>query len=320
MKSENHLNAITLLLVEDDPGDTRLIKDALARLRYITVDPVCANSLSNAFACLDSRKFEVIISNLDLSDSRGLETLIKLSEKVPEIPIIVLTGDDDEELAVGALKSGAQDYLRKGQINNISILYRSIRYSIERNRLIQHLKSISITDELTGLYNRRGFLMLARKQLELAARMNKTLWLLYMDVDNMKWINDNLGHHDGDNALRNTANILQKTFRESDILARIGGDEFAVIAFEDSNTGADSMISRISSDMASFNAKEDIPYQLSVSIGSVPCNTGPDCDVSTLLTIADKLMYEQKMTRKMLTMTTPPPISSSDNFRPQSIL
>ena len=197
----------------------------------------------------------MVISNLDLPDSRGLETLIKLSEKVPEIPIIVLTGDDDEELAVGALKSGAQDYLRKGQINNISILYRSIRYSIERNRLIQHLKSISITDELTGLYNRRGFLMLARKQLELAARMNKTMWLLYMDVDNMKWINDNLGHNEGDNALKNTANILQQTFRESDILARIGGDEFAVIAFEESKTGADSMTSRISTDMANFNSK-----------------------------------------------------------------
>jgi diguanylate cyclase (GGDEF)-like protein len=298
MESENHLNAIKLLLVEDDPGDTRLIKDALARLRNITVDLICASSLENAFACLDSRKSDVVISNLDLPDSQGLETLIKLSEKVPEIPIIVLTGDDDEELAVGALKSGAQDYLRKGQINNISILYRSIRYSIERNRLIQHLKSISITDELTGLYNRRGFLMLARKQLELAARMNKTMWLLFMDVDNMKWINDNLGHNEGDNALRNTANILQQTFRESDILARIGGDEFAVIAFEESKTGADSMTSRISTDMAKFNSKENRAYQLSVSIGAVSCDTSPDCDISMLLSMADKLMYEQKMTRK----------------------
>jgi two-component system cell cycle response regulator len=292
------MNMITLLLVEDDPADTRLIKDALARLRYITVDLVCANSLANAFACLDDLKLDVIISNLDLTDSTGLETLIRISEKVPEVPIIVLTGDEDEELAVGALQAGAQDYLRKGQINNISMLYRSIRYSIERNRLIQQLKSISITDELTGLYNRRGFLMLAKKQLELAARMNKTMWLIYMDVDNMKWINDNLGHHEGDNALRNTANILQQTFRESDILARIGGDEFAVIAFEDSKTGADGMISRITTDLASFNAEKERPYQLSVSIGGVPCDARPDCDISMLLTRADKVMYEQKIARK----------------------
>ena len=291
------MTTITVLLVEDDLADAELIKDALSRLRYITVDLVCANSLANAFAFLNSRHLDVIISDLGLPDSQGLETLIKLSEQVPEVPIIVLTGYDDEELALGALKSGAQDYLVKGQID-INILYRSIRYSIERNRLNQQLKSISITDELTGLYNRRGFLMLARKQLELAARMDKTMWLLYMDVDNMKWINDNLGHNEGDNALRNIANILKHTFRDSDILARIGGDEFAVVALEDAKTGADRMISRISVDIANFNAKENKPYQLSVSIGTVPCDTKPDCDISMLLSTADKLMYEQKMARK----------------------
>ncbi|MGO9378890.1 MAG: diguanylate cyclase [Dissulfurispiraceae bacterium] len=293
----NYLNTITLLLVEDDRADAELLKDALSSLRYITVNLLCANSLSSAFTYMDDGQLDVIISDLGLPDSQGLSTLVKISEKVPEVPVIVLTGYDDEELAVGALKSGAQDYLVKGQID-INILYRSIRYSIERNRLIQQLKSISITDELTGLYNRRGFLMLARKQLELAARINKTMWLIYMDVDSMKWINDNLGHQEGDNALRDTANILKRTFRESDILARIGGDEFAVIALEDSKTGADSMISRISADMASFNAQGTRTYQLSVSMGAVACDTRADCDISTLLSMADKLMYEQKITKK----------------------
>ena len=292
-----YLNTIKLLLIEDDPADAELLKDALSRLRYMTVDLVCANSLSNAFDQLNGLEPDVIISDLGLPDSQGLETLIKFSQKVPEVPIIVLTGYDDEELAVGALKSGAQDYLVKGQID-INILYRSIRYSIERNSLIQQLKSISITDELTGLYNRRGFLMLAKKQLELATRINKTMWMIYMDVDNMKWINDNLGHHEGDSALIDTANILKRTFREADILARIGGDEFVVVALEDSKTGTESMKSRISTDISNFNAKENRLYQLSVSIGVVPCDTGIDCDISTLLTMADKLMYEQKMARR----------------------
>jgi diguanylate cyclase (GGDEF)-like protein len=286
-----------LLLVEDDPADAELLKDALSKLQHITVDLLCANSLSNALTYLEDRKLDVIISDLGLPDSQGLETLIKISEKVPEIPIIVLTGYDDEELAVRALKSGAQDYLIKGQID-ITILSRSIRYSIERNHLFQQLKAISITDELTGLYNRRGLLMLAKKQLDLAARMNKTMRLIYMDIDNMKWINDNLGHHEGDNALRNIANILKQAFRDYDILARIGGDEFAVLVLEDSKTGADSMISRISTDISSFNAIENRAYQLSVSMGAVPCDPKPDSDISMLLTIADKLMYEQKITRK----------------------
>ena len=275
MNIGTHLKTIKLLLIEDDPADAELLRNVLSKLSYMTVDLVCTNSLSNAYAILDTLAIDVIISDLGLPDSQGLETLIKISEKFTEVPIIILTGDDDEELALGALKAGAQDYLVKGQID-INVLYRSIRYSIERNSLIRQLKSISITDELTGLYNRRGFLTLAKKQLELAARINKTMWLIYVDIDNMKWINDNLGHPEGDNALRNTANIIKQSFRESDILARIGGDEFAVVALEDSKAGADSMISRISNDMTSFNSKEKKPYQLSVSIGIVPCDTGPE--------------------------------------------
>jgi diguanylate cyclase (GGDEF)-like protein len=297
MSTGNKPNTITVLLVEDDPADADLLKAALSSLKYMTVDLVCAKSLSTAFAHLDSQNFDVIISDLGLPDSQGLEVLIKISEKVPEVPIIVLTGYDNEELAVGALKSGAQDYLIKGQADS-NMLYRSIRYSIERNRLIQEFRSTSITDELTGLCNRRGFLMLAKKQLELAPRINKPMWLIYVDVDNMKSINDNLGHQEGDNALRDTANILKQTFRESDLLARIGGDEFAVLALETSETGADIVISRISTVMASFNAKEDRAYQLSVSMGTIPCDTSTSRDINSLLTMADKLMYEQKMTRK----------------------
>jgi two-component system, cell cycle response regulator len=293
----NNVNTIAVLLVEDDPADAELLMDVLSRLGHITVDLTCANCLATAFAILDSRRIDIIISDLGLPGCRGLETVVKLLEKVPEVPIIVLTGYDAEELAVGALNLGAQDYLVKGHINT-NVLYRSIRYSIERNHLIQQLKSISITDDLTGLYNRRGFLMLAKKQLELASRMNKTMWMIYLDVDKMKWINDTLGHHEGDNALRNTAKILKQTFRDSDILARIGGDEFAVVALEDSKSGADSMIARILTDIASFNAKANIRYQLSVSMGAVPCDTRPDCDISMLLTVADKLMYEQKILRK----------------------
>ncbi len=297
MEIRNNLKSITLLLIEDDTADAELLEEALSRLKYMSVDLIRAESLSDALARLRARKFDIIISDLGLPDSQGLKTLINISEHVPEIPVIVLTGYDDEEAALGALKLGAQDYLVKGHID-INILYRSIRYSIERNSLIQQLKSISITDELTGLYNRRGFLMMARKQLELASRINKTMWLIYMDVDNMKWINDNLGHEEGDNALRDTAGILKQTFRESDILARIGGDEFAIVALEDSKTGADSMIARISNDIRKSSSQKKRAYHLSVSVGAVPCDSRPDCDISRLLTLADKLMYEQKMFKR----------------------
>ncbi len=289
---------IKLLLIEDDPADAELFRRMLDDIRHATIELVCANNISSGFKHFDRGGIQIILTDLNLSDSRGLETIARINEQIPEVPIIVLSGLDDEELAIEALKSGAQDYLIKGRID-ADRLIRSIRYSIERHRLIQKLKSISITDELTGLYNRRGFLVLAKKQLEMAARLNKLLWLIYLDIDNMKWINDNLGHREGDESLIDMANILKQTFRGSDIIARIGGDEFAIIALNDFEPDSKEMIERVRENTANFNANGERHYKLSVSIGLVPCDTVPDCNINELLVIADKFMYKEKMSKKI---------------------
>jgi len=293
----NNIPFIKLLLVEDDTADAELLVETLSILRYVHIDIVRSSTLTNALVNLNTYKFDIIIADLGLPDAQGLDTFIRMSEQTPEVPIIMLTGQDDEELAMRALKLGAQDYLVKGQIDN-NVLYRSIRYSIERHRLIQQLKTVSITDELTGLYNRRGFMMLANKQIELASRVNRTMWLMYFDIDNMKWINDTFGHEEGDNAIKDTATLLQQTFRKSDVIARIGGDEFAVVSLEYTKMGTHSMRSRIMAEIRSSPSKETRGYQLSVSVGAVSCDAGPDCDVSALLSLADKIMYEEKIAKR----------------------
>jgi two-component system cell cycle response regulator len=299
MTNKNHEATIRLLLIEDDPADAFLIKQILSNISGMTLEPVFSNRLSDALHYLEGDTIDIIITDLGLLDSQGMNTLVSILKKAPDIPVIVVTGVDDEDLAIEAVRAGAQDYLVKGHIDG-NLLTRSIRYSMERHRLLQELKAISITDELTRLYNRRGFMVLAEKQFELASRINKLLWLFYLDIDNMKWINDNFGHEAGDNALTDTAKILKETFRKMDTIARVGGDEFSVIALEESNEEVQLVISRLKNNIMHFNAEGRRPYKLSVSIGAVPCEPKPQCDINALLSEADKFMYEQKTSKKSI--------------------
>ncbi len=291
------MDNIDLLLIEDDPADTELLQEILSGIPSITVNCACFDRLSSACRHLEDGNADLILTDLNLPDSRGIGTLRKLIEKKPDAPIVVLSGLDDEDVAMEAVKAGAQDYLIKGRIDEDSLI-RSIRYSIERHRLIQKLKTISITDELTGLYNRRGFAVLAKKQLEMAARFEKSLWLIYLDLDNMKVINDTFGHKEGDNALIDVSDILKRTFRESDIMARMGGDEFAIIAVNEATHESHEMVRRVQEVTDDFNAKTERPYKISFSIGVVACDIVPDCDIDELLSIADKLMYREKIYKK----------------------
>lgn len=164
----------------------------------------------------------------------------------------------------------------------------------DRKRNEEALRKLSLADELTGLYNRRGFFTLAEQQLKIANRMKKKILLLFADLDDLKWINDNLGHNEGDFALIEIANILQKTFRESDLIARIGGDEFAVLAVETEGTNADIITTRLLDSLRDYNAGRKQAYNLSVSIGISRYDPCYPCSIDELLARADKLMYKYK--------------------------
>ncbi len=164
----------------------------------------------------------------------------------------------------------------------------------ERKRAEERLKEMSIKDELTGLYNRRGFFTLAEQQLEVASRTNKGMFLFFIDLDNMKWINDTLGHNKGDQALIETANILNNSFRRSDIIARIGGDEFVVIAFEAPAHKTEILTARMDKNFNILNQEPDRPYKLSISAGIAHYNPDYPCTLDNLLALADSQMYEQK--------------------------
>lgn len=164
----------------------------------------------------------------------------------------------------------------------------------------EKLERLSVLDELTGLYNRRGFMTLAKQQIALKARNNKDLLLVFFDVDGMKMINDTLGHSVGDYALVSFANLLKKAFRCSDVIARIGGDEFVVLAIECSIRDYKKVKSRLDHSITEFNASKHQQFQLSVSAGAAPCDPNTTFTIEQLMEEADAELYKEKKRKKNL--------------------
>jgi diguanylate cyclase (GGDEF)-like protein/PAS domain S-box-containing protein len=168
----------------------------------------------------------------------------------------------------------------------------------ELGKIENALRQIALFDELTGLYNRRGFILLADQQLKLCSRKGDDLLLFFADLDNMKWINDNLGHNEGDRALIDTANILRDTFREADIIARLGGDEFAVVAVGFSRDSVDMLKERFDKNLLRLNNNHGRKYDLSVSMGFVSSDEAENMGIEKMIKIADERMYLMKHNRK----------------------
>lgn len=295
--SEMYGKHTKVLLIEDNPGDMRLVKEALTEAAGTPFELEHVNRLAAGVERLTEGGIDVVLLDLSLPDSQGLDTLCKVRARAPEVPIVVMTSLDDETIAIKAVQSGAQDYLVKGQADS-NLLTRSMRYAIERHRLQVALCSLSLIDELTGLYNRRGFLTFTQQQLKIANRTKRGMFLFFADLDNMKWINDTFGHREGDMALIEAANIFKETFRESDIISRIGGDEFAVLAIEAQKSSEEIILTRLKETLDAHNAKGHYNYKLSMSIGISHFNPERPSSIDSLLAEADTMMYEHKRSKK----------------------
>jgi diguanylate cyclase (GGDEF)-like protein len=171
------------------------------------------------------------------------------------------------------------------------------RQTLQREKAEEEILILSITDQLTGLHNRRGFLTLAEQQLKLSDRTKKGLLLFFADLDGMKWINDTLGHKEGDNALIEVATVLKETFRSSDIIARMGGDEFAVLAIDTMEGNTEIHTARLQDQIDKHNSQENRRYRLSISMGCSCYDPENPCSIDDLMAQADKRMYEQKRSK-----------------------
>ena len=291
--SDETTRGTRILLIEDEPAFVRLIQVFLGHTAGSQFEIFHVDRLSKGLERLAAGGIDLVLLDLSLPDSWGYETLAKIQPHIHQVPIVVLTGLDDETLAVRAVQEGAQDYLPKASVN-AALLVRSVQYAMERHRIKEELHTLSTKDELTGLHNRRGFFTLAQQQLLLANRNKAGCLLLFADLDGLKRINDTLGHHEGDRALIEIARVLNATFRESDIVARMAGDEFAVLAIDAREDDAQALTTRLDQNLAGRNATTERVYALSLSVGVAGYDPTDPCSLDDLLNQADARMYKQK--------------------------
>jgi len=288
--------AIQLLLIEDNDDYASIMQLLLRTESPGSFEIQHASSLAQAIAMIANNRFDIVLLDLTLPDSNGLDTIIQMHAHTPNTPIVVMTALRDDDIVNHAIQEGAQDYLIKG-VPDGATLVRSLRYAIERNRTLSELQHLTMMDELTGLLNRRGFINVGERHMGIASRAQRSLLLFFADLDDLKLINDQYGHLEGDQALINTAKLLTSTFRHSDVIARFGGDEFAILAI-DADGSAIGMAERLKENISAFNSQKLRPYLLSISVGSARFE--PDCGLSLedLLDVADRELYRRKQNKR----------------------
>ncbi len=237
--------------------------------------------------CKDSRVFDDVLQALLSEANRELASLLRdvRTESHDTLP-----GDT-----------------RSQQVSEL--LMRAVRCAAKQYMLQAELGNLALTDELTSLFNRRGFMALAERQLKLGRRSGRGMMLFVMDVDRLKQINDSFGHFEGDRALKRTAEVLEETFRDSDVVARLGGDEFAVLAIEASGHSEATIKTRLFEHLKSISAEQSC-YEISLSLGVARFDPRNRTSIAELMAKADQAMYEQKRRRSRPLLETEPSYQS----------
>ena len=280
-----------ILIVDDEESMRSLLVSLLSKCGH---ECETAKNGIEALEKIKKKSFDSAIIDIVMPLMDGITLTKELLRLYPNLPIMIITGHANEHSAESAIAAGAREFIKKPfSIDEFILRFdKMMRTHKEEEALL----ALSLTDELTGLYNRRRFFVLTEQYLKVTIRTKKRSLLLYIDMDDLKWINDHCGHNEGDQALIQLSKILKKTFRESDIIARIGGDEFVVLL--ESNIENDEMlISRMYENIKDWNAKGSKSYNLSISVGAAPFDPENPTSIDELLSKADALMYAQKRKR-----------------------
>lgn len=287
---------VSLLIVEDDVDDFYIVKELLQKDEHTNYEFFHTGKLHSAVYLSSQRKIDVILLDLNIEDSEGLDTLKKIIRELPDTPIVVLTGLNEEQVGRKAIQNGATDYIPKAHATTY-LLSRAITYGIERNRLISEIKKRAEEDCLTGLPNRASLFKHLHTLIEQSKRSDTKLAMGMLDLDNFKKINDEHGHIVGDKLLIEVSNRLQSALRASDYLARLAGDEFIILITNYKNE--EELLAVLEKKREAVAQPLEVELQsgkieikVSCSIGVVEWNN--DCTIETFINLADSQLYEGK--------------------------
>lgn len=255
---------------------------------------------------------KLAILDLSMPEMDGITVCkqVRLNNSVTPVYIILLTANTRKELIVTGLEAGADDYVTKPfdteelharvkvGMRMVDLQLALAQRVAELELAQESLRNLSLTDDLTGLYNRRGFFTLAEQKLNSARREKRHASLIYIDMDGLKKLNDTHGHATGSRAIQDVADILRKTFRSSDLLARIGGDEFVIFQTSNGHNDEGNEVQRLQDNISQHNGQQARDYEISLSIGVVSMTSASSLGLEELLKSGDRKMYEQKRDKR----------------------
>jgi diguanylate cyclase (GGDEF)-like protein len=285
---------LKLLLLEDGCKDARFLQKTISDGGSFDCELVKMDKLEEALSAAREEPPIILLRSGD-SSAQLSANLKRVREIASSTPVLVLPNTQHGlNLPGAAADDGAKN---NGHLRlNTKKLARILRCGLRQNQMESELSHLAISDELTGLYNRRGFLLLGSERMKLAHGMKKNLLLFFADLDNLKQINDQFGHREGDQALLKTAEIFRNTFRTSDITGRFGGDEFTALVIEEYGQTADTICRRLQDNMAEL-AANNTHYPLSLSVGMTRYAAEMRSSLKKLLAQADQALYKQKQAR-----------------------
>lgn len=306
-----------ILIAEDETVSRRVLKMTLESWGHEVIEACDGAAAWELLQRADAPKLAILDRTMPLMDGIAVCRSARQHQSATPVYIILLTAKSSQHDIVFGFEAGADDYVTKPFDRDelharvevgirIVDLQRSLAQRVaqleealgELKQAQETLRNLSLTDELTGLYNRRGFFTLADQHLKAARRANKEASLIYADMDGLKAINDTHGHDEGSTALKEIAVILRRTFRSSDIIARIGGDEFVILETYAGHTDTQSSSARLQENLQRYNAQKLHSYELSLSIGIVRSDLDEYPTVEALLARGDGLMYKEKRSKQ----------------------
>lgn len=299
---------LKVLLVEDDPEFADILRIRLSKEKSPRFEITRFPTLKEALAALFEKSWDLILLDLMLPDSSGIQTFNAIRSQASHTPIVIMSGLDNDVLAIDAVRKGAEDYLVKGEIDS-RFLLRILHHAIDRHRIKEKLASVTgrlretnlrlekmaLLDPLTELYNRRGLQQALKREAQILSREGGPLMVLLFDIDDFKKINDSLGHPVGDILLKEIAKKVQDSVRASDHVARIGGDEFILLlpktSLKEGLRLAERLRFAISNTTITLSERKMVRITASFGLTFVPNHV---ISVDDLLTISDPFLRQSK--------------------------
>lgn len=276
-----------ILIIDDNPSSLEKTKDCLSKVGYKIF---FADSGKSALRFLEKERVDLVLLDINMPEQNGFEICLQIRQQyaLDDLPIIFLTGREDFESITRGFHAGASDFISKASI--AEILLARVNVHIRLARTLHFLRDISLTDDLTKSYNRRHAIYTLKEWFARSKRYGTPFSMIYLDVNGLKQINDKYGHQAGDMLLRTITQAIKDLLRESDMLFRMGGDEFMVLCPDTNKQGTLICVDRMQEAVKKLTI---VDKQVSFSYG-IAHSTDSFKNMDEMLNFADKQMYAQK--------------------------